>query len=106
MATIKVNDQQWNALSTEEQEKIFKGLVDTGAIKNTDEIVGDPDEAKFTEDTQMEPMWNPLEDLCKHACDVAATAGFAWCEANTGGAAHVACVAAAEAARRACRNRC
>lgn len=106
MTDILVNNQQWDSLSKDEQKEIVKGLRSTGAIKIGDRIVGDPNVPPFDKNTQLEPMWNPIEDLCKAACDVAAASGAAWCTANTAGVALAACLAAAEAARRECRNRC
>ncbi|MEI2781259.1 MAG: hypothetical protein V9H25_08325 [Candidatus Competibacter sp.] len=106
MADILVNKQQWDSLSEEEQNKIVKGLSGTGAIKIGDRVIGDPNVPPFDENTQLEPMWNPIKDLCKAACDAAAAAGAAWCTANTAGVVLAACLAATEAARRECRNRC
>lgn len=106
MANIKVNDGQWNALSTDEQNAIIEGLITTKALEVGDKIVPDPNVQPFTEATIMEPMWNPLNDLCKAGCDIAAAAAAAWCTANTAGIATAACLAAAEAARQACRDRC
>ncbi len=106
MADISVNSAQWEALSAEEQKKITMGLQSTGAMKADDRIVGDPNVAPFTEDTELAPMWNPLKDLCKAGCDVAAATAAAWCTANTAGVGLVACLAAAEAARNVCRDRC
>ncbi len=106
MADILVNKAQWDALSSDEQAEIVKGLRSTGAIKIGDRIVGDPAKAPFDENTQLEPMWNPIKDICKAACDAAAAAGAAWCTANTAGAGLAVCLAAAEAARQACRGRC
>lgn len=106
MAEIKVNKDQWEAITADEQAAIFDGLRKTGAIKIGDRIVVDPVAPPFTENTEMEPMWNPLKDLCKAACDVAAATGAAWCTANTAGLGLVACLAASEAARQVCRDRC
>ena len=106
MANILVNKQQWDSLSEEEQNKIVKGLSSTGAIKIDDQIVGDPNTPPFDENTQFKPMWNPIQDLCKTACDTVAAAGVAWCIANTSGPVLAACLAATEAIRRECRNHC
>jgi hypothetical protein len=106
MADVKINQQQWDALSQAERETITKGLRGTGALKIGDSIVGDPSVPQFDENTQLEPMWNPLKGVCKAACDVAAATGAAWCTANTLGVGLVACLAAAEAARQLCRDRC
>ena len=57
MASIKVNAGQWNA--------IIGGLRETGAIKAEDTVIPDQDEPPFTEETVLEPMWNPIKDVCK-----------------------------------------
>jgi len=106
MADVKVNKGQWDAVSSADQKAIIDGLRKTGALQSGDRIVTDPNVAPFDENTQMEPMWNPIKDLCKVACDTAAAAGVAWCTANTAGVALAACIAAAEAARNVCRDRC
>jgi len=106
MADIKVNMQQWNSVSIADQEIIIKGLRESGALKIGDNIVADPAVQPFDENAHFVLKWNPFEDLCKMACDTAAAAAFTWCSANTAGAATVVCMAAAEAARNACRDNC
>ncbi len=106
MTDIKVNKYQWDSVSEADKEKITSGLRASGALGATDRIVGDPGVPEFTAETLLEPQWNPLKDLCKAACDTAAAAAVAWCTANTAGVATAACIAAAEAARQVCRDRC
>lgn len=106
MADVKINAQQWNSVSKEEQQRIENALRETGALKAGDRIVGAEDVPPFTADTELAPMWNPIKDVCKVACDSAAAAAVAWCTANTAGVGLAACVAAAEAARQVCRDRC
>jgi hypothetical protein len=106
MAEIRINEGQWAAISEEERSHIVDGLRKSGALQPEDIVVGDPSVAEMTADTPLEPMWNPLEDICKAACDVAAGTALGWCTLNTAGLGLVACIAAAEAARNACRDRC
>jgi len=106
MAEIKINENQWNAVSADEQRKIIDGLRSTGALQPDDVIVGDPSVPEITEETVFAPMWNPLKDLCKAGCDIAAAAALAWCTANTAGVGLAACIAAAELARAECKRRC
>ena len=110
MADILVNANQWNVVPTDEQERIVTALRETGALLDEDRIVADPSVTPFTEDTVLEPMWNPIKDIvegaCKLACDTVAGTAAVWCTGNTGGAALVACLAIAEAARKECRKRC
>lgn len=106
MTDILVNKGQWDSLSKEDQDKIAKGLLDSGAIRDIDQIIGDASIPPIDENTQLQPLWNPLKDLCKAACDVAAGAALAWCTANTAGVGLAVCIAAAEAARNECKNRC
>lgn len=104
MADIKINQQQWDTLSEEDQKTITKGLRAIGALRIGDHIVGDPNIPPFDPKTHLQPM-DILKDLCKVACDVAAKNAEAWCYANAGPALPV-CLAAAEAARQLCRDRC
>ncbi len=104
MADIKINQRQWDALSEEVQKNITKGLRASGALRVGDHIVGDPGIPPFDEKTHLEPT-DIMKDLCKLACDVAAKNAEAWCYANAGDALP-ACLSAAEAARRLCRERC
>jgi hypothetical protein len=106
MADVKVNKGQWDAVSSADQKAIIDGLCKTGALQSGDRIVPDPNVAPFDENTQMKPMSNPIKDTCKALCDSAAQAGFAWCIANTTGPVLAACIAAVEAARDLCRDRC
>ena len=106
MAQIRINKAQWEAVADSDKEAIIQGLRSTSALKIGDTIISDEDTPALTEDTLLEPMWNPLKGICKAACDVAATAAVAWCTANTVGVGLVACIALAEAARGECRNRC
>ncbi|MFZ1643278.1 MAG: hypothetical protein WAV07_17965 [Candidatus Contendobacter sp.] len=75
MADIKVNKDQWDALSQSEQDAIVKELREAGGLKIGDSVIGDSSVAPFDENTQFGPMANPiLEGLCKVACDTAAAA--------------------------------
>jgi hypothetical protein len=107
MADIKVNKQQWDALSEQEQNAITDGLRSKGSLRDDDRIVGDPDVAAFDEKSQLGPMWwNPIGDICRAGCDTVAAGAAAWCTANTAGAGLLVCLAAAEAARQECRSHC
>lgn len=103
---ILVNSEQWSTISATEQARIKTGLVQAGAIKPDDEIVPDANVAPFDPNGTVTLLWDPIGDLCRIACDTAAGAAFAWCNANTGGAALAVCLAAAEAARQECRRHC
>lgn len=83
-----------------------QSLVETGAIRDVDRIVGDPSVPPLDESTLLQLLWNPLKDVCKVACDVAAGTALAWCAANTAGLGLAVCSAAAEAGREECKKRC
>ena len=106
MAEVRVNEAQWNAVPEGERKRIVDGLRQSGALQPGDTVVADASAPEMTADTPFEPMWNPLKDVCKAGCDVVATTAMAWCTANTAGLGTVACIAAAEAARNACKDRC
>jgi hypothetical protein len=106
MSEIKVNRAQWDAVAAGDQRKIVEGLKTAGALKPADVVIADSGVPAFTRDTVMQPMWNPIKDLCKAGCDVAAAAAFAWCTANTAGVGLAACMAVANGAREACHRAC
>ena len=95
---IKVNDQEWKGVSSEDQKNInnimssyFKG-------------------GKITPDAATPPSPGVAKGLipnpfCKPACDIAEAAAVAACAGLSGPAAAV-CVAAAHIAGDACRNGC
>ena len=98
MAKIAVEQSVWDDVAPEEREKIINGLRESGLLRDGDSIT-----------PQAEIVltgWDPIKDLCKAACDVAAGAAVAWCTANTAGTATAFCIAAAVAARDECKRRC
>lgn len=105
-ADIRLNADQWNALSPEEQQHIEMGLKQSGALRQEDKIVADAEIPAFTEETKMALKWNPLEDFCKAGCDGVASLGVVWCTANTAGVGLAVCIAAAETVRRGCHDAC
>lgn len=105
-ADIRLNADQWNAVSLAEQRQIEMGLKQSGALRPEDKIVADAEIPAFTGETQMARLWNPIENACKALCDVAANAGIAWCTDKMEGIGMVACIAAAETVRQLCRDKC
>ncbi len=107
MADIKINKQQWDALSQEDQKAISEGLRSCGSLKIGDRIIGDSSIEPIDENTHFGVLdWNPIKDACKALCDGAAASAAAWCTVNTGGPGLAVCLAAAAAARQECRKRC
>jgi hypothetical protein len=100
MTQISVDQGKWDAVPEEERRRIQAGLVQSGLLREGDVLA--PGAALSDQDLQ----WDPIKDICKAACDVAAASAVAWCTANTGGAATALCIAAAESARQECRRRC
>lgn len=106
MANLLVNADQWNSISIEEQQKIVTGLRTVGSLKAEDNIVGDATTDPYDPDQRITLEWNPIKDVCKIACDVAAGTAAAWCTANTVGVGFALCITAAELARNKCRDSC
>lgn len=100
MAEIRINAEQWNAVSADDQNRIIGMLRDIGALRGDDRIVGDPSIDPFEEDAELFP------EICKIACEAIAAAAKAACLANTTGPVLVACLAAAELAHEECLKRC
>ena len=99
MAEIRIDPEQWNAISAAEQKKIEAAFKKIGAIEQADSLVaGDVGENIERGDLTL--------DLCNALCDIAATSAIAWCVNNTGEPARSICIAAAESARRECKRHC
>lgn len=111
---ISINEDQWNVLSSDEQERIVAAFRKAELIEQGDTIAGvrnapvEEDDKDGDENAVKKGMegWNPKKEICKKVCDAAAASAAGWCTANTSGAGLVACLAAAEIARKKCRKRC
>lgn len=106
MANIKVNKQQWEALTAGDRTAIENGLKGVGIIKGNDSIVVDTATPPFDGNSTLEPLSNPLTSICKAACDATAAEAVKWCTTNTSGIALAACIAVAESARGECHKLC
>ncbi|MCK1973267.1 hypothetical protein LNK20_11235 [Bacillus safensis] len=98
---VKISKELWSKVSDEEKQKIIDGLRKMNSIDANESIEG---EDNYT--TPSHDLDNPIKAICKAACDTTAAAAAAWCTANTSGLGLTACLAAAEVARKACRDRC
>jgi hypothetical protein len=98
--SIKVNANQWQALSTADQSKISQILKDTGLLRDAS-ITPDP----------ATPASGPAaagflpSGVCKALCGVAEGAAVAAC-AGLAPIAAAACVVAAHAGADLCRSKC
>ncbi len=95
---VKVNQEEWAALSKDEQGKIEEIV---GSFFPDAKIVADPTTPK-SEGAEFR-ISNPL---CKIACDVAQKAAEAACLGLGNPIAIAACMAAAQAAGDFCRGKC
>ena len=104
---IRVNQQQWEAISAEQQNEIVSGLRAAGALSAQDEIVPDsntpvsvpaaPDDAGAGASAQS---------ACETACNAAAAAGRVFCARIPFWPAKVVCLAVVEGARHLCLSKC
>ena len=99
MAKILVPQARWDAVPEAERKKIEEGLRSVGALAAADSLAP-------ADGSVVVADWDPIGDICRVGCDVAAGAALAWCAANTGGVGTALCVAAAEAAREECKRHC
>ncbi|MEH6847837.1 MULTISPECIES: hypothetical protein [Bacillus cereus group] len=107
MAKIKISEETWSQVHEDEKKKIHNILIEAGSIDKEDKIVGDTAIPAHKEDEDiMTISWNLKKDLCKATCDVIAATAAAACTAGTEGFGLVACLAAADAAKDLCRDRC
>lgn len=107
MAKIKISEETWSQVHEDEKKKIHNILIEAGSIDKGDEIVGDTVIPAHKEDEDiMTISWNPKRDFCKSKCNVLAAAAAAACTAGTEGIGLAACLAAADAAKDLCRDRC
>lgn len=105
MADIRINADQWNALSSDEQNQITQNLRTNGLLKGESRVVPDPYVAALGENDLKPAGWVPPR-VCRALCDTAQAAAVAVCVAETAGVALVACLAASQIAGDACRDEC
>ena len=107
MAEIKISEATWSQVDDKDKKLIHEILKEAGSLKKEDQIVGSAEIQAYSEDEDIINLrWNPVKDLCKSACNVAAATAAGVCTAETAGVALVACLAAAEEGRKLCRGRC
>ena len=93
-ADFRVPKKDWEALTNADREAIKKNLVNNRLMLPGDQIVG--------VEGVVAGAWDPVCDLKRAACDVAAVAAAASC---TGAPPVIAiCLVAVAAARDACRR--
>ena len=105
MADIRINADQWNALSSDEQNQITENLSRNGLLKGESRIIPDPYVEALGEGDLRPAGWIPPR-ICRALCDTAQTAAIAACVAETAGAGLIVCLAAAQIAGDACRGEC
>jgi hypothetical protein len=101
---IKVNEAQWQGLSQSEKDNITQ--IVTGHFKGASIV---PDAATPAADVAAMTTLGFLDlpnPFCKAACDIAQAAAVAACSTIGGPIAVATCIAAAQIAGDACRNRC
>jgi hypothetical protein len=119
MASIKVNSDQWNNASLQEQQLIEDALKDVGLIRPKDQIVADSSAVPYLDcpGESAESVSQRIEVLkirfaktgqtkCELACDDVALAGAMWCAINVREQAQPACFAVVEAAKKVCYKYC
>ena len=105
MADIKVNAQQWGALSSEDQKRVSAILSHTGLLKAGTKIVSDPGTAAIQVAAAAGMRTQSI--FCEIACDVAEAAAHAACFAIAlAPPALILCEAAATAGGQLCRDQC
>lgn len=108
MKEIRISDGLWSEVDKSEQEKILKIIKESGFFEDgvNVKIVGDTNisaEDKVTLNIEVDRNeWFG----CKIVCDTAAAAAAAACTTVSSGVGVAACIAAANAAREECRDRC
>jgi hypothetical protein len=104
MIAVKVNKEQWNSVSYNEQQRIEKGLRECGALEASVVVTIDDSEGPFNTELNHDPDEAPIKDVRETLRDATALTGIDWCHANTEGAAQVACLAIVNSSME-CKNR-
>ncbi|MBZ9521900.1 hypothetical protein [Bacillus safensis] len=100
MSNLRIQKKMWNKLSDDEKKEIETILKRAGSIEENSVI--EPHDQSNEEHFSFP---NPIEAICKSACDV--TYGLAATECQKlSGDAQAVCLIAASVARDACRNKC
>lgn len=102
MADMKLNAQEWTALSKDDQSKIAQVLRTSGLLGEHDNIVAD---SNIPATAVLGGGIKASGIFCKIGCDIAEAAAVAACGTLSGPAAAV-CIAAAHAAGELCRSKC
>lgn len=110
-AAVKINKDQWDAVSPADKQKITAGLRRSGILKRNDYIIGSPNVGVYSRSIFMplgdlEPLAGVFSGACRIGCDGIAAGALVWCGANTAGAGLIACIAGAEAGRELCKSQC
>ena len=100
MDKITVNNDDWDSVLEEDQEKIRKII---SAYFNGQEVDTNGDADRWPPNI---PIPNPGKEVCKAACDVAFTAAQAACLMLENPVAIAACIATANEAKAICKRRC
>ena len=109
MAEIRINADQWNSVSGEEQRRIVDELREVGCLGADDQIIPDPDVQPITADSTME-FSNPEKANkdaanCRAACDGVASVGMRACAAKPF-PANLLCMAIVYATKKLCYELC
>ncbi|GGM18185.1 hypothetical protein GCM10009425_31440 [Pseudomonas asuensis] len=104
MIIVKVNKEQWDAIGSDEQQRIEKGLRECGALEASVVVAVDDSEAPFDTALNHDPDGSPIKDVRETLRDSTAVTGMDWCHANTEGAAQVACLSIVSSSME-CKNR-
>lgn len=101
MDTIRVNKQQWDALSASDKAEIERGLKEIGAIAEVAKIIGDPGVENFT--LQNLPT---ADGPCQAACTATYGRATRICSALPHPGARAVCYAVAMAGYAVCLRNC
>lgn len=101
MASIKINESLWEAVSDTEKAQILAHLKKHRLLSDGDSIIGNASTPVATNEGFFDDLKRPL---CLLACDTAATAAAA--ALTLTGPALVAALAAIAVVHDACRNGC
>jgi hypothetical protein len=98
---VKVNKQEWLALSDQDRKRIEEIPREAGAIGRDDKVVGDPGITTFTESNLI-----AADGPCQAACTAAYGRATRVCSALPHPGARALCYAAAMAAYAVCLRNC
>ncbi len=102
MKEIRINKEQWNSISVENQQQVISFLIEEGILEKGDTVVGDPEVSPINIEKKDRPT-SPALSECWDRCDIAYTACIVGCIASP---SPLGCEEGCDKLLSRCRDKC